>query len=241
MAYMLFTGSRMVTSYEPLIEFSKELKYEATQAHLWFKRETSGARKEGIGTVRQHLDIAEWYVKAMLEGGQKGDYKIIALDDKELISEVQQLRNKLNKFRESTEQRYKLQVQLNTELVGKQEFDTIFQDFISKTSYIEKILHNKIQTDLIDYRKTGIGLLIAAALLAICITFILFRNQQRNTRQITKIKAAKQLIEKKNNKLQTMAHYDFLTNLPNRALLTNLLKTAIANAKRNQQCLVLFL
>jgi diguanylate cyclase (GGDEF)-like protein len=121
-----------------------------------------------------------------------------------------------------------------------QRFDNVFQNFIAVANKVEKILHQKIQADLAEFRKTGFTLLFVSAVLAFVITVILLRNRKRNTHQLAKIQQAKQEIEVKNIKLQNMAHYDFLTQLPNRALFTKLLKTAIAQAERNAQWLVLF-
>lgn len=240
MAYMLYTGNRMVTTYEPLIEASKELKFEAAQAHLWFEEIISGDSAESIDSVWQHLDLAEWYAKAMLEGGQKGNYRIIALHDQVLREEIEQVRRNLTKFREIAEIRYKIQAQSGAGSAVDQEFDQVFRAFITGASRVDVFLHNKTQADLANFRKTGLGLLVAATLLAFFMSAILLKYRQRNTRQIAKIQAAKRVIEEKNEKLQTMAHYDFLTNLPNRLLLTEILKTAIVKAQRNQQWLVLF-
>ena len=240
MIYMLYTGNRIITTYEPLIEASKDLKFEATQAHLWFEEIISGDRAENIDSVWQHLDLAEWYAKAMLEGGKKSNYRIIALHDQGLRKEIQQVHKNLTKFRKIAELRYKIQIQSGPGSAVDQEFDQVFRTFITGANRVEVFLHNKIQADLADFRATGLGLLVAATLLAFFISAILLKYRQRNTRQIAKIKAAKRVIEEKNEKLQAMAHYDFLTNLPNRLLLTELLTTAIVKAQRNQQWLVLF-
>ena len=81
MGFILYTGNKIITTYEPLIEASKELKFEATQAHLWFEEIISGDRNEKIEAVWHHLDLADWYALAMLEGGRKDEYSIIALTD----------------------------------------------------------------------------------------------------------------------------------------------------------------
>ncbi len=230
----------MVTTYEPLIVASKELKFEATQAHLLLEEINLGVSHENIATVWQHLDLADWYGQTMLEGGQKEDYHIIALDNQALRKEVQQVRDNLNKFRGIAEHRYGIQSQHWFEPEDNQRLDEVFQLFISDASDVERKLHNKIQADLNDFKQTGFGLLAGSAFLAFLITAVLVKNRQRNIRQIAKIKAAKRVIEEKNNKLHTIAHYDFLTNLPNRALLTEMLIKAVAHAKRQRQSLVLF-
>jgi len=240
MAFMLYTGNKIITTYEPLIEASKELKFEATQAHLWFEEIISGDRNENIESVWQHLDLADWYAHAMLEGGVKDDYKIKALTDDVLRQEVQHVRFNLSRFRHLAEHRYQLKAESVVGTALDQEFDQVFQQFIFDSNKVEKSLHGRIQQELTEFIKTGFSLLITSALLALIITTILIKNRRRVKNQLAKIEQARAVIEDKNKELETMAHYDFLTQLPNRALFADMLITSIAAAQRNEQWLVLF-
>ena len=240
LAYMLYTGNKIVTTYEPLIEASKDLKFEATQAHLWFEEIISGDSHESIESVWHHLALADWYAQAMLEGGVKEDYVFIALSDENLRKEVQKIRDNLAKFRQIAELRYVMKTKSGVGSPVDQEFDAVFQHFILDANKIENFLHHKIQSDLAEFRKTGFALLCTSALLAFVITVILVKNHNRNNKQMAKIRQTKRVIEEQNKDLQEMALFDFLTHLPNRALCTELLKTAISQAQRHEQWLVLF-
>jgi len=103
MGFMLYTGNRIITTSEPLMKASMELKFEATQAHLWFEEIVSGDKNENIDSVWKHLDHADWYAEAMLEGGINDDYIFIALTDEALRKEILQVRTNLAKFRQFAE------------------------------------------------------------------------------------------------------------------------------------------
>ena len=42
-----------------------EIKFEATEAHLWLEEIISGDRSEDINAVWKHLDIADWYAEGI--------------------------------------------------------------------------------------------------------------------------------------------------------------------------------
>ena len=240
MAFMLHVGNKIVMTYEPLIEASKELKFEATQAHLWFEEIVSGDNNENIELVWEHLELADWYAQAMLEGGLKDDYIIVALTDDVLRKQILRVRHNLTRFRHIAEHRYQLQVDSGVGTALDQEFDQVFKLFIFDSIRVERSLHNLIQEELAEFRKTGLVLIVTSALLAFILTIILIKNRRRLNKHLEKIQQSKIIIEEKNKELETLAHYDYLTRLPNRALFADMLRTAIAVVQRSEQWLVLF-
>ena len=66
--YGFDNGIRMTTKYAPLVDAAMEIKLEATTAHLWFEDILSGDRHEDIKKVWRHIEQADWYARAMLEG-----------------------------------------------------------------------------------------------------------------------------------------------------------------------------
>ena len=240
MAFMLHVGNKIVMTYEPLIEASKELKFEATQAHLWFEEIVSGDNNENIELVWEHLELADWYAQAMLEGGLKDDYIIVALTDDVLRKQILRVRHNLTRFRHIAEHRYQMQVDSGVGTALDQEFDQVFKLFIFDSIRVERSLHNLIQEELAEFRKTGLVLIVTSALLAFILTIILIKNRRRLNKHLEKIQQSKIIIEEKNKELETLAHYDYLTRLPNRALFADMLRTAIAVVQRSEQWLVLF-
>ena len=155
MWYSMSSGSEIANKYLPLVDATMEIKLEVTTAHLWFEEIISGDRNENIESVWQHLDLADWYAHAMLEGGVKDDYKIKALTDGVLRQEVQHVRFNLSRFRHLAEHRYQLKAKSGVGTALDQEFDQVFQQFIFDSNKVEKSLHGRIQRELTEFIKTG--------------------------------------------------------------------------------------
>ncbi len=64
------TGLKITTRNAPLVDASMEIKYELSLFHLWFEELIQGDRTVREHEVWQHLGEAEWYARAMLEGGK---------------------------------------------------------------------------------------------------------------------------------------------------------------------------
>ena len=105
LGYGFYTGNRMNKVYVPLVDATMEIKLEATLAHLWFEEIISGDRHEDIKVLWEHQDQAEWYAKAMLEGGRNPEGIFIALDDAEMRGKIKKVQEKLAEFREITKKR----------------------------------------------------------------------------------------------------------------------------------------
>ncbi len=106
LGYGFFKGDRMIKVYAPLVDAAMEIKLEATTAHLWFEEIISGDLREDISEVWKHPDQAEWYAKAMLEGGRNPEGTFIPLDDAEMRSKIKNVQEKLKAFRGIAQKRY---------------------------------------------------------------------------------------------------------------------------------------
>jgi two-component sensor histidine kinase len=202
MGILFYTGNRIVTIYEPLIEASKELKFEATQAHLWFEEILSGDGHEDVVLVWKHLSLADRYAQAMLDGDDIDSYHIIALSNQGLREEVLSVRKNLTKFRQMANQRYQMQENYGPGSAIDQEFDEVFERFIDDATRIENLLHEMIQADLVEFRLISFILVIISMVLATFLTTILYKNHERIKNQLGNITQSNLLIEDKNNKLK---------------------------------------
>jgi len=220
----------MATINIPLMEKSTELRFEVAQVFT--------SHEKANDKVWQHIDLADRHVNTILDGGQVNAYHLTSLQDQLLRKEVQQVQKKLNKLRKIYDQYHSARAQVKVAI--DQEFSRNLNALIKDLNKVESLLHNRIQADLATFKGVGIALIIAVIMLAFFITKMVLKNHQKNAIQIAEIEAAKQTIEASNQELQEKTHYDFLTKLPNRALFTDILKTAIAKAQVNQQSLVLF-
>ena len=106
MGYIFYVGNSIVAGHAPLIDAAMEIKLEATTGHLWFEEIISGDLDKGINDVLSHIDQADWYAQAMLEGGKSAEGKFVSLADPHMQQEIKEVRNKLAEFRKITLQRW---------------------------------------------------------------------------------------------------------------------------------------
>lgn len=84
MAYLSYSGDRLATRHSPLVHAAIEIKLNATLGHLWFEEIVAGDRNQSIDTVWKHLELADRYAMAMLEGGQHHGLVFLPLTDAQM-------------------------------------------------------------------------------------------------------------------------------------------------------------
>ena len=77
----LVVGMRITARHAPQIDAMMEIKLETTHAHLWFEEIISGDKTEDMSEVWGHIDSADWYAKALLEGNESEEGKFLPLKD----------------------------------------------------------------------------------------------------------------------------------------------------------------
>jgi len=179
LGYGLFTSDRLIRIYIPLVDAVMEVKLEATLAHLWFEEVISGDRQEDVASVWDRLDSADWYAKAMLEGGKNSEGTFLPLDNMEMREALKEVRGKLARFRDITSQRLAAIKNSGPGTPIDQRFDAVFRDFFNRADDVETRLKQEIAQDLSSFRYTQL-ILIFFSLLLFMIILIAFARFDRS-------------------------------------------------------------
>ena len=105
LAYAYRSGVRMATVYAPQLNATMTIRLEVMLGHLRFEEILYGDRQESMDEVWRHHDAADWYAKAMLEGGQSARGRLFPLDDPGMREDIQRVRDKLASYRQIATQR----------------------------------------------------------------------------------------------------------------------------------------
>ena len=173
LGYGFYTGDSLIRVYAPLVDAAMEIKLEATLAHLWIEEIVSGDRKEDATAVWQRLDRADWYAKAMLEGGKNPEGTFFPLENTEMRQAINEVRGKLARFRDITKQRLAVVATSGAGTPIDQRFDAVFKDFFKQADEVETRLQQVIAQDLDSFRRIQL-ILIAACLILFLIVLIAF-------------------------------------------------------------------
>ncbi len=177
--YSLWMGNHITVRYTSQIDAIMMVKHETSLGHLWLEEIISDDQYEKIDEVWKHLDGAQWYTQALLEGGENREGRFIALTNHQLCQEVQELRTKLAEFRAIAEQRYA--VIEKSSVGGKidQRFDNIFRDFLKQVDYVEIQLRRLMDHDLRNFRIVQSVLIVTIGGLGMLVGVVLYLFNRR--------------------------------------------------------------
>ena len=185
LGYGLYTGNRMNKVYAPLVHAAMEIKLQATLAHLWLEEIISDDHHEDINVVWEHQDQAEWYAKAMLEGGRSSEGIFIPLDDAEMRGKVKKVQEKLAEFKKITHKRLETKDISGIGTDIDQHYDNVFLNLLNEADEVDTRLRQVMTKDMQRFIHTQVTLIIALVLifLTIGITYLFFNRQRAENLQ----------------------------------------------------------
>ena len=195
MGYGFYTGDRMNTMYTPLVDAAMEIKLEVTAAHLWLEEIISGDRYEDMATVWKHLEQADWYAEAMLEGGENPAGVFIPLDDNKMSAAVIEVQGKIADLREITKQRIAAKETSGIGTAIDQRYDHIFKTFIIQVDEVESRLQRVMMRDRGRFRYTQVFLMAVCLLLFVFFGVVLHRFERSKAKSFRAIKETKKNLE----------------------------------------------
>ncbi|MBW7990653.1 MAG: hypothetical protein FVQ84_11650 [Planctomycetes bacterium] len=163
MGYILYLGNHMTVVHTPLIDAAMEIKLEATTAHLWFEEIISGDSSQSFDDILGHIDQADWYAKAMLDGGQSDEGQFFPLSDPHMRQDIIEVRLKLAEFREITLQRWQTSKTAGIGTEIDQKYDEVFKDLVQKADLVEADLQRAIARECRNFQ------IVQIVLIAICL------------------------------------------------------------------------
>ncbi len=183
----LFYGNRMTAGYAPLVDAAMRIKLEATTAHLWFEEILSGDSYESMDDVWLHIDAADWYANAMLDGGRNPEANYHPLTDEHMRREIKQVKRKLTRFRQVTEQRYNKPESSIAGTEIDQVYDKVFSEFLAQADSVKtqlQLLMNKELRFFTQMIWTLILLVIISVILASLLFYKYHRRQKNHAEEL---------------------------------------------------------
>ncbi|WP_438971774.1 putative bifunctional diguanylate cyclase/phosphodiesterase [Methylophaga sp.] len=188
--YSLHTGRAIAKGYTPLVNATMKIQLDTTLAHLWFEESLGGDTSIDINNVWTHLDEAEWYAQAILDGN-----KGIVDNNPDLRPAIEQTLQALRSFRVIAKSRWQAQI---TSLPGSeldQELDRIFIRLNDSVGKAEKILNNTINEKLRDYELIQNLLIVLVSVSGLLMAYFLYMNDRIRTRQMRELNNKEEKLE----------------------------------------------
>jgi len=187
MLYSFYLGLNMATRYTPVVHAATELKLEATTAHLWFEEIISGDPYLRIEEIWQHLDEAEWYARAMLEGGVNHQGEIIPLETPALRQKIQQVLEGLDAFRSIAQKRWDQKSDSGVGSDIDQALDSTFDDFLIAADAVKTTLRSTMDMSFHQLRIQQALLIAIIILLGSRLGFLLLRHERLHSEDLVSL------------------------------------------------------
>ncbi len=207
MSYGFNIGNYMLKKYPPLIDASMVIKLEITTAHLLLEEILNGSEGENADNVLNHIDKAQWYAMAMLNGGENIEGRFIALSDPILRKEIKNVSDEIKIFYQITEQRINTLHKPDKDIVMDHRYDSIFKDVIRQADKVE----SKLQTEIVSETKLLNIIQVVVILftfLAIAMIIWVFRCfDKRRSADIKLINVTNEHLQKALEEVKTLQAY----------------------------------
>ncbi|OEJ66932.1 hypothetical protein BEN30_11105 [Magnetovibrio blakemorei] len=230
--YSAETGLRMSQRYTPLIDAAMEIKLEAALGHLLLEETLHKERPGRLEDVLTHLNQADWYALAMLEGGTNAEGTFIPLDDPLLRQYIVDVRHELVLFKEDIKLHWRNTMILQTKSETDKVFDATFNSFIEKADIVETHLQQLIKQA--ERRFIVVQIILAVGAMGVVMWLgLLFRRfikAQNRALELLQSEIQRRLLIEQT--LREQATTDTLTGLLNRRSMLEILQDELNRAHR---------
>lgn len=188
--YSLHRSIRIGGVYAPLADAAMVVKLEATMAHLWLEEIIAGDRSVEPAVVWRHLERADRYARAMLEGGGNIGQTFTPMDDAEIRRKIRDARKKIAQLKEIAGQRLTQKKNLGPGSGIDRRYDAVFAVLLDRVDEAKIRLQQTMDRDIRHFRLIQIILSTAFLVLALAAAWVFRRFFRLRAGDLQKLRAA---------------------------------------------------
>ncbi|MBN1805382.1 MAG: PAS domain S-box protein [Sedimentisphaerales bacterium] len=201
MGYIFYSGNQITEAYVPLVFAAKEIKIHGTNGHLRFEELTGHDRNTGIDEALKYIDLADWYAKAMLDGGQNADGKFIPLHEPRMRQAIIEVRRKISEFRDVTLQRWQIRDTYGIGTEIEQNYHSVFNNLIQQADIVEAELRGLIARELKNFQMVQRVLITICFVVTVIVVISFSRFLRAEIKNELELQAANQQLNAYNQQL----------------------------------------
>ncbi|MBD3316609.1 MAG: PAS domain S-box protein, partial [Chitinivibrionales bacterium] len=182
-AYGVYMTNMVVAGYVPFIDAAMEIRLAVSQAHGEHLALIAGESETTTENVVAFLDDAQWYARAILEGGVGEEGVFVAVRDPSIRSKARRVLADLDRLEENVSTPPANEADERAHLRLK-EHNQLLSNIESMTREIEREAKNLVQRRYYQLRTLQIVLLLATVLIGLAVLFLLHAYGRRRTREL---------------------------------------------------------
>jgi two-component system sensor histidine kinase/response regulator len=182
--YALVVAHRITGLHASMNHAMDEIKLETTSARLMFETIRQGNIGERAGEIRKHLDRADSYAKALLEGGIHEKETFEPIEDPAIRQQIENGRAKISELHKIADVVVK-SLEMGQSTTDWEEFYAgTFAIFMYQLDEVAASIQEKKERAARHFRSAQAALLIACLLLTLTVGLAFFRLERRRGRTI---------------------------------------------------------
>ena len=186
-SYALYRGIDIYRKYFPLVKASMEMRLNATTSYLWFEEMLGGDRNKNLKDILEHLDLADWYATAMLEGGENPQLTLLPLKEEALLKRVGALKEQLARQRKLLIQRAGIESNSGPGSTIDQIYHATLEEFITDASDFEVQVEGLIFKDFRRFSYIGTGVIFFSAFLFLIVGYAFYQYERLRRKNYSEI------------------------------------------------------
>jgi len=202
--YVLSTGSRIARQYSSLVYATMEIRLDLAMAHLRLEEFIVDNQITDIKEVWYHIDQAEWYAQAMLEGGQSDMETYIPTDDPGLRQSIVEVLENIKTFRSIAKKRFADEDKSSIDSDNQERFHAVFESLFKQADDVETALLQIMVRDTNRFRLVQSALIVICFILTGVIGMILHRFEQKQSVHLSMLKASNQQLKASEQQLKAI-------------------------------------
>lgn len=178
---------QLYQKYYPLTDASMEIRIEAILGYLRFEEMLSGDESKNMGDILKNLDQADWYAKAMVEGGEIEHLRLLPFKESQFDDSIKNLQSELKRQRELMYKRIKA---ISTSGPGS-DIDKIYhtelENFVKHANKFEMDIKHIMANGYKVFKFIGLGVIASCVFLFSIIGYGFYRYESLRRKGYLKI------------------------------------------------------
>lgn len=156
---------QLYQKYYPLTDASMEMRIEAIIGYLWFEEMLGGDESKNMGDIINHLDQADWYAKAMVEGGESEHLRLLPFKESQFDDSIKNLQSQLKRQRELMYKRIKTIPTSGPGLEIDKNYHTELENFVKHANKFEMDIKHIMANGYQVFKFIGLGVIACCVFL----------------------------------------------------------------------------
>ncbi len=175
MSFGFYMSKHLYKVNVPLADATMEVRIDVLLSYLWFEEMLGGDEEKNIHDILKRLDQADWYVKAMIEGGESKHLKLSPLEATDIKDNITKLQGLLKNQRELFDARLKEKDSSGPGSQIDQAQHTLIDELISQANTIEMDIKRHMMNEFKMFEYIWIGATVFCGLLFLSSIYAYYR------------------------------------------------------------------